>query len=163
MNREETMSGGQAAMQGGGRVMGMVRVRVINERGYVMEEKMFSGMVTDEEAFVRDREGEASTWHVLVGTKDRIRYRGNTAPGKVQNLDAGYPEAEEDGGKRKMVYQATFAADSLNAREVNAAVLVRRTPKAAQGVAYARIDPEMRIETGAILRIQWECRAHEGE
>jgi hypothetical protein len=146
-------------MKGSGRVTGVVKVRVINERGYVVEDGVYSGTVTDEGAFAGGTEGGASGWYILVGTKDRIRYRRDSPAGKVRDLDEGYPEAGEDGGERKLVYQATFAPDSLNAREVNAAVLVRRTMKAACRAAYARISPEVRIETGTVLRVQWECRA----
>jgi hypothetical protein len=146
-------------MKGNGRVIGVVRMWVTNQRGYVKAEEEYSGLVTVEDAFVLDTIRKASTWCILVGIEDRICYRGNSAAGRVQVLDQGYPEVGEESGKRRLIYQATFEADTLNARGVNTAVLVHRTEEPAQGVAYARINPVMRIGIGDILRIQWECQA----
>jgi hypothetical protein len=137
----------------------VIRVRVIDEKGFVTEEGEYSGMGGDERAIVQVTEEEASGWYILVGTEDRICYRGDTAAGRVRALDKGYPLAEEDGGQRRMIYRATFQAGSLNARGVNAAVLVRRTGERAQSVAYTRISPVMRIGINDMLRIQWECLA----
>jgi hypothetical protein len=153
-------------------VVGVVRVRVIDPKGYVLEEAEYRGMISDTEGgSIRDTNGGAAGWYILVGTEDQILYRGGAPEaGRVRVLDKGYPEVEEEGGKRRLVYRATFAADSLNARKINGAVLVYRTSKREQetetetemnplqGVAYARISPALRIGLDDMLRIEWECQ-----
>jgi hypothetical protein len=140
-------------------VMGLLRVWVIDQRGYIQEETEYTCMIRDTEGFIRDTNGEASGWYILVGTEDHIMYRGTVETGRVRVLDQGYPEVGATGEKRRMVYRATFAAHTLNARKINGAVLVHRTAEPAQGVAYARINPVIRIGIDDLLRIQWECQA----
>jgi hypothetical protein len=149
-------------------ITGVVRVWNINERGYVMESQEYSGVITREgSALVRKMEGGSSAWCILVGTEDRIRYRGKNEPGRVRVLDQEYPNVvEDDGGKRVIICRATFVVDDLNARGVNAAVLVNRPQERlrlqerpqerAQNIAYARIAPTLRIRAGGMLQVQWE-------
>ena len=144
-----------------GIVTGEVTVCMRNEQGRITEERQVAGVVTSEGSTVIREPGEKPPrWYVLVGTEDRIRYRGKTEPGRVQALDRGYPEAVEDGG---IMYRATFKADALNARGVNAAVLISRTPAAALNIAYARTNPAMTVQPGGTVQIQWEIRVEEKE
>jgi hypothetical protein len=139
--------------------MGLAKVCiwVIGEKGYVVEKQVYPGIITAQDALVWETEEKDSPWYILVGTEERIRYQRDTAAGKVRALDEGYPEVGEDGGR--LIYQATIPADSLNARAVNTVVLVYRVSKAVQSVAYARIDPAVRVGVSDTLRIQWECQA----
>jgi hypothetical protein len=164
-------------MENDEQVMGVVRVRVLDQRGFIVEEEEYTGMISDTgDGFIRETQGDASGWYILVGTEDRIRYLGDDALGRVRVLDQGYPEVGENSAKRSMVYRATFAADTLNARKVNGAVLVYRATKrepeteqeterkpkqetkSLQSVAYARISPVMQIRLDDRLQIQWECQ-----
>jgi hypothetical protein len=138
-------------------VTGVVTVWVRNEQGRILEQEQYNGVVTDTGyEVIEEPESKPSPWYILVGTEDRIRYRGKSEPGRVRGLDHGYPEAT-DGGI--MMYRATFGVVGLNARGVNAAVLVKRTQDQTLNVAYARIRPTVRVQTGGTVQIEWEIKA----
>jgi hypothetical protein len=144
-----------------GVVTGEVTVCMRNEQGRITEERQVFGVVTREgSTVIREAAEKPPNWYILTGTEDRIRYRGKTEPGRVQALDRGYPEASEDGG---IIYRATFKADALNARGMNAAVLISRTAASAQNIAYARINPALAVPPGGTVQIQWEIRVEEKE
>jgi hypothetical protein len=141
-------------------VTGVVTVWVRNEQGRVLEQEQYDGVISEAgDEVVQEPESRSSHWYILVGTEDRIRYRGKNEPGYVRRLDQGYPEAAEAGeGTAVMLYRATFGAVSLNARGVNGAVLVKRTKDQTLNMAYARIKPALRVQIGGTVQVEWEIK-----
>jgi hypothetical protein len=94
-----------------------------------------------------------------TGTAPKANTSCNKATGTYQKMNTGYPKTKAAfgaEGQNVVLYEATFAAGSLNADGINETALLNGNTATAQCLAYAQITPTVDVTSADSLTIDWE-------
>lgn len=105
-----------------------------------------------------------TTGYILVGTgwtgtSPKANTTCNAVTGTYKKMNTGYPKTKAAfgvSGQNVVLYEATFAAGSLNANGINETALLNGNTAAAQCLAYAQVTPSVDVTSADSLTIDWE-------